>query len=264
MVKNMRLILALCFCSTLPLPMRLEAQWENRKTTNVPRNADGSANLKAPAPRMADGKVDLSGIWEPEGIKFLINIAADLKPADIPFRPDYEQMFRQRKADLGKADPDARCLPTGYPRKDAITSPYKIIQLPDLIVQLQESRTTFRQIFLDGRKLPSSKDVQPTWEGYAVGHWEGNDRLVVESSGYNGQAWLDSDGHPMTDALKLTERFTRPNYGTLNIEITIDDPKAYTKPWTVHEHPHLLVDGTDLIESVCNENEKDLVHLVGK
>jgi len=258
MGTDMKRILALLACLALPLC----AQWDNRKTPNVPRNADGSPNLKAPAPRTADGKVDLSGIWEPEGIKFLINIAADLKPGDIPFRPDYEQVYRQRKADLGKADPDARCLPTGYPRKDAITSPYKILQMPDLIVMLQESRTTFRQIFLDGRKLPV--DPQPTWEGYAIGHWEGNDTLVVESSGYNGKAWLDSDGHPMTDALKLTERFTRPNFGTLNIEITIDDPKAYTKPWTVREHPHLLVDGTDLIESVCNENERDLVHLVGK
>jgi hypothetical protein len=236
------------------------AQWSNVKTPGVPRNADGSPNLTASAPKMADGKPDLTGIWEPNGIKYLINIAADLKPADIPFQPWAAQEYAKRRANNGLEDPDARCLPSGMPRKDAITSPYKILQYPNLLVFLYESRTTFRQVFLDGRALP--KDPQPAFDGYAVGHWDG-DTLVVETTGFNGRTWLDSNGHPATDALHLTEKFRRPDFGHMEIEITIDDPKTYTKPWTVKENPHLLVD-TELIEYICNENEKDLSHLIGK
>ena len=238
----------------------LLAQWPNVKTTGIPRNSDGSPNLTAPTPKTADGKPDLSGIWEPNGIKYLINIAADLKPADIPFRPEALAEYNRRRVSNGLDDPDSHCLPSGLPRKDAITSPYKILQYPGLVVFLYESRTTFRQIFLDGRPLP--KDPQPAFDGYAVGRWDG-DTLVVETSGFNGRTWLDSNGHPATDALHLTEKFRRPDFGHMEIEITIDDPKTYTKPWTVKENPHLLVD-TELIEYICNENEKDLVHMVGK
>lgn len=236
------------------------AQWPNVKTPGVPRNPDGSPNLTAPTPKTADGKPDLSGIWEPNGIKYLINIAADLKPADIPFLPAAAAEYQKRRANNGLDDPDARCLPSGMPRKDAITSPYKILEYPNLLVFLYESRTTFRQVFLDGRPLP--KEAQPSFDGYSTGHWEG-DTLVVETAGFNGRTWLDSNGHPATDALHLTEKFRRPDFGHMEIEITIDDPKTYTKPWTVKENPHLLVD-TELIEYICNENEKDLSHLIGK
>ena len=228
------------------------AQWSNVKTPHVDPNA--------PAPRTADGKPDLSGIWEPNGAKFLANIAADLKPADIPYTPAGAALAKMRAETFGKDDPDARCLPSGMPRKDAIPSPYKIVQAPGLLLFLYESRTTFRQIYLDGRPLP--EDPQPTWDGYSVAHWNG-DTLVVETTGFNGKAWLDSAGHPVSDALRLTEKFRRPSFGSMEIEITIDDPKMYTKPWTVKENPHLLAD-TELIEYVCNENEKDLSHLVGK
>jgi hypothetical protein len=236
------------------------AQWPTVKTPGIPRLANGQPNLTAPTPKTADGKPDLSGIWEPNGIKYLINIAADLKPADVPFTPEAQSLYKMRVETMGKDDPDARCLPSGMPRKDAITSPYKILQSPGLLVFLYESRTTFRQVFLDGRALP--KDVQPTWDGYSVGHWEG-DTLVVETTGMNGLTWLDSNGHPLSDAMRLTEKFKRPDFGHMEIEITIDDPKNYTRPWTVKENPHLLAD-TELIEYICNENEKDLKHFAGK
>jgi hypothetical protein len=251
----MKFRLALLCAASLPLA----AQWEV-KTPGVPRLPDGKPNMKAPAPKTADGKPDLSGIWEPNGIKYLINIAADLKPEDVPFKPEAAALYKERVQTFGKDDPDARCLPSGMPRKDAITSPYKIIQQPGEIVFLYESRTTFRQVFTDGRALPV--DPQPTWDGYSVGHWEG-DTLVVETRGMNGLTWLDSNGHPLSDAMHLTEKFRRPDFGHMEIEITIDDPKNYTKPWTVKENPHLLVD-TDLIEYICNENEKDLKHFSSK
>jgi hypothetical protein len=251
----MKLRLALLCAISLPLA----AQWEV-KTPGIPRLPDGKPNMKAPAPKTADGKPDLSGIWEPNGIKYLINIAADLKPEDIPFKPEAAALYKERVQTFGKDDPDARCLPSGMPRKDAITSPYKIIQQPGEIVFLYESRTTFRQVFTDGRALPV--DPQPTWDGYSVGHWEG-DTLVVETRGMNGLTWLDSNGHPLSDAMHLTEKFRRPDFGHMEIEITIDDPKNYTKPWTVKENPHLLVD-TDLIEYICDENEKDLKHFSSK
>jgi hypothetical protein len=251
----MKLRLALLCAVSLPLA----AQWEI-KTPGVPRLPDGKPNMNAPAPKTADGKPDLSGIWEPNGIKYLINIAADLKPQDVPFKPEAAALYKERVQTFGKDDPDARCLPSGMPRKDAITSPYKIIQQPGEIVFLYESRTTFRQVFTDGRALPV--DPQPTWDGYSVGHWEG-DTLVVETKGMNGLTWLDSNGHPLSDTMHLTEKFRRPDFGHMEIEITIDDPKNYTKPWTVKENPHLLVD-TDLIEYICNENEKDLKHFPSK
>ncbi len=236
-----------------------EAQW-SVTTPGVPRLANGEPNLTAPAPRTADGKPSLEGIWEPNGIKYLINIAADLKPSEVPFTPEAASIYAKRRENNGKDDPDARCLPSGMPRKDAITSPYKILQSPGLIVFLYESRTTFRQVFTDGRPFPA--DLQPAWDGYSVGHWEG-DTLVVETKGMNGRTWLDSNGHPLSDSMHLIEKFRRPDFGHMEIEITIDDPKMYSKPWTIRENPHLLVD-TELIEYVCTENEKDLRHLVGK
>jgi len=255
MKKKKHLLSLLC---AIALPAA--AQWPDVKTPGVPRLPDGKPNLTAPAPKTADGKPDLSGIWEPNGIKYLINIAADLKPADVPFKPEAQSLYKMRVETFGKDDPDSRCLPSGMPRKDAITSPYKILQMPGEIVFLYESRTTFRQIFTDGRALP--KDVQPTWDGYSVGRWEG-DTLVVETTGMNGRTWLDSNGHPLSDAMHLIEKFRRPDFGHMEIEITIDDPKMYTKPWTIKENPHLLTD-TELIEYICNENEQDLKHLIGK
>jgi hypothetical protein len=240
--------------SVLPL----EAQWLNYPTAGIPRTKDGKANLAAPAPKLADGTPDLSGIWMEPGLKYLINVAADLK--EVPFQPWAEAEYKRRVDTLGKDDPNNLCLPSGYPEKDAVTSPWKIVQTPGLVIILYESRTIFRQIFTDGRKLPV--DPNPNWQGYSIGHWDG-DTLVVETAGSNGKAWMDTNGHPVTDALELTERFHRRDLGHLDLEITIDDPKAYTKPWTVKQVANLQPD-TELLEYICEENNRDVGHFVGK
>lgn len=236
----------------------LQAQWLNRPTPGIPRTADGKVNLTAPAPKLADGTPDLSGIWMEAGLKYLINVAADLK--EVPFQPWAAEEYKRRMDTRGKDDPNNFCLPSGIPEKEAVTSPWKIVQTPRVIIILYESRTIFRQIFTDGRKLP--EDPNPTWQGYSIGHWEG-DTLVTETAGTNGKAWLDTNGHPVTEALKVIERFHRRDFGHLDLEITIDDPKAYTKPWTVHQTAEFQPD-TELLEYICEENNKDVGHFVGK
>jgi len=238
----------------------VSAQWLANKTSNVPRTPDGKANLTAAAPKMADGKPDLSGIWNPNP-RFLVNLAVDLKPGDVSMLPWAEAVYKERAAGLhAHEEPDANCLPQGVPKIDAAPVPWKLIQLPGQVVILYEAFTQFRQIFMDGRKLP--EDPNPTWLGYSVGHWDG-DALVVESSGFNGKAWIDQSGHPSTEQLRVTEKFRRKDFGHMEIEITIDDPGAYTKPWTAVETPTLLVD-TELLEFVCSENEQDIKHMVTK
>lgn len=256
-----RALLALAASLTLVSP--LFSQWDPRIPKNAPRKPDGSVDLAAPAPRAAGGKPDLSGVWEQysEGDmpKYLLNLAADQKP-DAPLQPWAAALLKQRAENNSIDHPGARCLPSGIPEKDAVPAPVKIVQTADLIVMLYESRTIFRQVFTDGRPLP--KDPQPAWQGYSIGHWEG-DTLVVETRGFLETNWLDMAGHPGTDQLRVLERFTRRNFGSLAAEITIDDPKAYTKPWSVHESFHLLADG-DLIEHICEENNKDPRHMVGR
>lgn len=234
------------------------AQWLDRKTKGIPRTEDGRANLTAPAPRSADGKPDLSGIWMVPSLKYLINIAADLK--EVPFQPWAAAEYKQRMDNRGKDDPNNFCLPSIIPEKIAVTSPWKIVETPGLTLILYESRTIFRQIFTDGRPLP--KDPNPTWQGYSVGRWDG-DTFVVESTGSNGKGWLDTNGHPVTDVLHVTEKYRRKDFGHMDVEITIDDPKAYTKSWTIHENPELQPD-TELIEYICEENNRDIGHFVGK
>ncbi len=234
------------------------AQWLDLQTKGIPRNKDGSPDLNAPAPRKPDGTPDLSGIWMVPGLKYLINIAADLK--DVPFQPWAAAEYKKRMDNRGKDDPNNFCLPSIIPEKIAVTSPWKIVETPGLTLILYESRTIFRQIFTDGRALP--KDPNPTWQGYSVGKWEG-DTFVVETTGFNGKGWLDTNGHPVTDALHVIERYRRKDFGHMDVEITIDDPKAYTKPWTIHENPELQPD-TELIEYICEENNRDVGHFVGK
>jgi hypothetical protein len=234
------------------------AQWLDLKTPGVPRSKNGEVNLTAPAPRKSDGKPDLSGIWMVPGLKYLINIAADLK--DVPFQPWAEAEYKKRMENRGKDDPNNFCLPSIIPEKIAVTSPWKIVETPGVTFILYESRTIFRQIFTDGRALP--KDPNPSWQGYSVGRWEG-DTFVVETNGTNGKGWLDTNGHPVTDALHVTEKYRRKDLGHMDVEITIDDPKAYTKPWTIHENPELQPD-TELIEYICEENNRDVGHFVGK
>ena len=235
----------------------LTAQWLNRKTPGIPRTADGKVNMTAPAPRTADGKPDLTGTWDPDP-KFVRNLAVDLKPGEVRMQPWAEKLYNERKTGaLSGEEPDANCLPQGVPKIDAAPAPWKVMEFPGVIVILYEAFSGYRQIFTDGRPLP--QDPNPTWFGYSVGKWDG-DTLVVDSIGFNGRLWLDQLGHPSTDALHVIERYRRKDFGHMNIEVTIDDPKAYTKPWTVIEDPHYLAD-TDLLEFECNENNRDVPHL---
>jgi hypothetical protein len=249
---------AVAFAGLLWFGAPVSAQWPKSPTPGIPRTKDGKADLSAPAPKLADGTPDLGGIWLVPGLKYLINIAADLK--EVPFQPWAAAAYKEHVDTLGKDDPNNFCLPSGIPEKDAVTSPWKIVQSPGLTVILYESRTIFRQIFTDGRPLP--RDPNPNWQGYSIGHWDG-DTFVVETAGSNGKAWLDTNGHPVSDALKVTERFHRKDFGHMELQITIDDPKAYTKPWTVTENAVLQPDD-ELIEYVCEENNRDVGHFVGK
>jgi len=248
-VQRFALILLLSWCAS--------AQWFHRKNAAVPRLPDGKANMAAPAPRTPDGKPDLTGVWQPGGS--VGDIAKDVKPVEVPFQPWAETLYKHRVDTQGKEDPQAYCVLSGVPREDFVPYPFKIMNSPGVTVILYEALHSYRQIFMDGRELP--KNPNPTWMGYSIGHWDG-DTLVVESSGFNDQGWMDNNGHPNTEAMHLTERFHRRDFGHIDLRITIDDPKAYTKPWTVSEVLTLQPDD-ELLEYVCSENEKDLGHLVG-
>jgi hypothetical protein len=235
------------------------AQWSYRDP-NAPRTKDGKPDLFAPAPRTAYGTVDLSGIWQTD-VRFNFNLASDLPPDAVKMSPWGQALYQQRQANMGKDDPEGFCLPAGVPRISGVPFPQKIVQLPNLVLILYETRTTFRQIFLD-REHRLVDDAQPTWMGYSTGKWEGY-TLVVETTGFNDKTWLDDAGHPHSDALRVIERFRRPDFGHLFVEITIDDPKAYERPWTVTQE-FLINSDNELIEYVCNENNLDIPHLVGK
>ena len=224
------------------------AQWIELPTPGIPRTPDGKPNLTARAPRTRDGKPDLSGVWERETDHYYNNAGADLKPADV--KPWAQALYQRRLADFSKDSMESQCLPLG-PAALTNSDPVKFIQTPSLIVMLLED-LTYRQIHMDGRKLP--KNPNPSWMGYSVGRWDG-DTLVVETSGYTERAWLDYDGHPHTEALRLTERYRRRDFGHLDVEITFDDPGAYARPWTVSAPMELFPD-TELLEFVCKENEK--------
>ncbi len=234
----------------------LAAQWLTHPTPGVPRTPDGKPNLTAPAPRTPDGKVDLSGLWQRISPTYARNIAADLKPGEV--QPSAQALVQRRLEDLGKDHMSVQCLPWG---PNSLTSGRmaKVIQTPSLIVMLDQD-LTYRQIFMDGRALET--DPNPSWMGYSVGRWEG-DTLVVESFGFNDRTWLDSDGHPHTEALRTTERYRRRDFGHLDIEVTLNDPAVYARPWTVALGAALVAD-TELLESVCNESHTSLEHWVGK
>jgi hypothetical protein len=239
------------------------AQWLNYPTAGIPLGRDGKPNLSAPAPKTSDGKPDLSGVWMADGQTYFFDLTAGLKPEDVPIQPWAKALQKQRADDEHRDDPLGKCLPHGVPRVNTNgLFPFKIIQTPGLVVILYEQLNLFRQVFMDGRKLAS--DLNPTWLGYSTGRWDG-DTLVIETSGFNDKTWLDTrEGHPATDALRVTERFRRPDFGDLEIRATIDDPKAYTKPWTTTIQKNYLQLQTDILEFVCNEDEKDIPHMVGK
>jgi hypothetical protein len=245
------------------------AQWPPHPTAGVPKD------LIAAAPRAADGKPDLSGVWEnfraaaappttglgpTLGSNQFWDIGYGMKGA-LPFQPWAAELLKKRMAENSRDNPDAHCLPLGLMQLHTHPQPRKIIQTPGVIVILYEANGGIRQIFTDGRALPP-RDAQPWWYGYSIGKWDG-DTLVVETTGFRDDGWLDVNGSPLTEAAKMTERFRRVNYGNLEIEVTVDDPKAYTKPWTAKMTQRIMLN-TELIEFVCNENEKSAVHLVGK
>jgi len=245
------------------------AQWERVANRNVPLGATGEPNLEAPAPRTADGKPDLSGVWLPESDlelevsvehmplpRYFVNVVADLAPEDVPMQPWAAELFEERLAKGGTDSPLAYCKPTGVPMVVTAPLPYKIVQTPELIVILYEENTEFRQIFLDGRK--TVEDPLPRWMGYSTGRWDG-DTLIVETTGFTDQSWLDGMGHPHTDRLRVTERYRRAKVRELFVDVTIDDPGAYTAPISYTVKSNLLAD-EDLLEYFCTENEKDIEH----
>jgi len=236
----------------------LLGQWISLSLPNTPRTPDGKPNLSAPSPKASNGKPDFSGIWRVAESKYLFNITVDM--GEAPFQPWAAELFKRRSDALGKDRPSERCIPHGIPDGMLVrNSPFKIVQTAGEMVILYEEFNHFRQIFTDGRGFPP--ETSPSWFGYSIGRWDG-DTFVAETTGFNDQSWFDDPGHPHSDALRVTERFRRPDFGHMTVEVTIDDPKAYTKPWSVNIPFNLLPD-TELIESIC-ENERDHAHIVGK
>jgi hypothetical protein len=232
------------------------AQWLDYPTPGIPRLPDGKPDLNAPAPRTSDGKPDLSGIWRGGGPSYRFNIAQDLKPGDV--QPWANALFQERVRDSRKDSPLAKCLPVSIPFHNAFNLA-RIVQTPQMIVMLYEApNSPHRTIFTDGRPLPT--DPNPARLGYSVGRWEG-DVLVVETSGFSDRTWLDSAGHPQTESLRITERFQRRNFGRMDHEMTIDDPKVFTRPFTI-KMDRLLAPDTVILEDVC-ENERSQSHMVG-
>ncbi|MGA6981447.1 MAG: hypothetical protein WBZ11_07855 [Candidatus Sulfotelmatobacter sp.] len=255
------------------------AQWLNYPTPGLRRTKDGKPDLTAKTPRTRDGKPDLSGVWHVQGesdsekrrifgnvvdrpvgagmefstvSKYLINIVVDYKPGEIVLTPAAQAALRARPASAKRND----CLPVGMPEAVLGSEVHKIVQTPGLILMMLEADSLTRQIYTDGRKLPT--DPAPSWLGYSVGHWEKN-TLVVETIGFNGKTFLDG-GHPISDRMHMTERYLRRDAGHMYVEMTFDDPQFYNKPFTA-KVTHLLQPDTDILEYVCAENEKDRVHM---
>jgi hypothetical protein len=259
------------------------AQWLNYPAPGTPRTPDGKPNLTAPVPDAANGKPDLSGVWQVEPTpvdemkrlfgdlsadgalgdttsafsKYLVNILLDFQPSETPLRPEFADLVRQRAK---QESPLLHCLPIGIPASDLLPGPFKIIQTPGLILVRNEYENTFRQIYTDGRKAPP--DPEPLFLGYSVGKWD-TDTLVVDTVGFKDKGWLDGMGHPRSEALHVVERFHRRDFGHLDVEVTIDDPKVYTKTFSV-KFTELLQPDSDVTEYFCNENEKDQPHIAKK
>jgi hypothetical protein len=246
----------------------LLAQWLDHPDRNIPRTKDGKPALAAKAPKTRDGRPDLSGIWLPDntpGIKgtngeplpkYFISVTFDMKNEDVPFTPDGAAIFQRNLAGNGRNDPGATCHPTGMPSVDMAPVPYKIVQTPGVISILYEVDTVYRQIFTDGRKHVET--TIPSWMGYSVGRWEG-DTLVVETTGFNDKSWLDRIGHTHSESMRVVERFRRRDLGHMEVAITIEDPKTFTRPITLTQTNTLTPDG-DLLEYFCTDNEQDSAH----
>jgi hypothetical protein len=259
------------------------AQWMHYPTPGIPRTRDGKPNLSAPAPRASHGKPDLSGLWQVEATppdemtrlfgpglgtlsvpgddlrnfsKYAVSILADFKPDEAPIRPEAAKIAQGHLESLGKENPTTLCLPGGVPFGGLLPSPNKFVQTPSVIVILQEADGGLRQIFTDGRK--HTADPQPSWMGYSVGKWEG-DSLVIDTVGFNDKGWLDGFGHPRSEALRLQERYRRRDFGHMDVQVTVEDPKMFTRPFSI-KYTLDLVPDSDIGEYVCAENEKDRSH----
>ncbi|HLH43944.1 MAG TPA: hypothetical protein VKV74_13220 [Bryobacteraceae bacterium] len=269
---------AVILLALLAAPLNIDAQWATYRDPTTPRTKDGRPNLSAPAPR-ANGKPDLSGIWQAESApvaeirqfllsgdinglgedlpsKYFFNFFADVPFGMEPFQPEAAAAFRRLAQNRRK--PPTLCPPPSLPLTDLLPVPYKIVQTPRATLFLYEADSVFRQIFTDGRKLP--EDPQPGWLGYSVGKWMG-DSFVVETVGFNDKGPLDVIGHPRSESMRMTESFRRRDFGHLEASITIDDPRTYLMPVTIRVGFRLVPD-TELLESFCSEGEKDLPHLV--
>ena len=276
------LVFGLSVAALFVSPHAADAQWRAYPERNAPKTPDGKVNLRAPAPRTADGKPDFSGVWvnawfvdgrvlplpvsppgEPPAATFG-DVFANFKEP-LPLQPWAAKLKADRKEQESKENPDAHCLPMGLIQFHMHPQPRKVLQTPDVIAILYEGNAGVRQIFTDGRPLPG-REAQPWWYGYSVARWE-QDTLVVETTGFRDGGWLDIDGSPLSEGAKMTERWRRPDYGTVQIDVTIDDPKAYTRPFSIRVHHRLMVDNAfdaDLIEFVCQENNRAPQLMVGK
>jgi hypothetical protein len=245
--------------------MTAHAQWPDYPTPNAPLTADGEIDLDGPSPRTPDGKPDLTGIWsgrlpfgraeeQTEGPPLAnFKYAGTNIEGGLPFQPWAKELYDERVAAGSGDNPEAHCLPMGNMQFHTQGAPRKFVQTPTLLVILYEASMGIRQIFMDGRPSPDN-DPQPWYYGYSIGHWE-DDELVVTTTNFRDGEWLDIDGSPLTDEATVTERFRRPTYGRMEIDITVDDPKAYTEPWTVRVNQSIMAD-QELIEFVCLENQR--------
>ena len=273
-----RVRLGLVLIAIVALPALGFGQWLRYPTADVPKKSDGTPDLTAPTPRLPDGKPDFSGLWHaanpnrcvPGTSRFVAcgveiggsplggNLGRNL-PNGLPYQPAAATLARSRRADDSRDDPHVRCLPDNPPRAWTLPHLTKAIHTPKLLVLLYEVNAMYRQIFIDGRPLP--EDRNPTWNGYSTARWDG-DTLVVTTAGFRDDTWIDTGGSPMSDVATMTERIRRPNFGTLEIELTIDDPKAYTRPFTTRLTWRLMPD-TEIMEMICLENNQSIHHLVG-
>lgn len=290
--RRSRALLAIAILGAPFAPAHLTAQWLKYPTAGVPRKADGKVNMSAPPPRLADGKPDFSGVWmtgepnmpragslsspkeaaspraprdsddspgDPRDIRAsrqMANIGVDL-PGGLPYQPWLVPIVKQRTDNLAKDDPHIRCLPDNFIRAYGMPHLLKFVHTPNLLIMLNELNAGYRQVFTDARPLP--QDPTPSWQGYSSGKWSG-DTLVIDSIGFRDDTWIDWNGSVVTEAAKVREQIRRPDFGHLEVQITVDDPRAYTKPWTVTLRQRIVLD-TELIDEICLENEQSLQHM---
>lgn len=272
-----RPVIVLALAAATAVPAIVLAQWISHPTADAPRTADGRVDMTAPAPRLPDGRPDFSGIWRPfnptrckpgtgqfvecgselGGSPLAFNIGGTI-PGGLPYQPWAAALVKARSADDSRDDPHVRCLPDNPPRTWTLPHLTRAIHTPKLLALLYEVNAMYRQIFIDGRALPD--DPTPAWNGYSTARWDG-DTLVVQTAGFRDDLWLDMSGSPMSNAATMIERIRRPNYGTLEIELTVDDPKVYTRPWTVALTQSIAID-MELIDEFCLENEKSYQRMI--